>query len=154
VAKAIVFDLFHTLTAPDTEWTDLPMTSDALGIPRDAWYQALTQNSRQRLTGEISDPVEIVRLVAHSINPHISEQQIARAAGFRKERFNRMLTAIPQSTLEVVGELGRRGRRLALISNCDASEVAAWEACPLRGLFDVEVFSCHVSCRAVRSRAG
>ena len=32
--------------------------------------------------------------------------------------------------------------KLALISNADAMEVAAWPESPLAGLFDVEVFSC------------
>ncbi len=52
MAKAIIFDLFHTLTAPEAEWSDLPWTSDVLGISRADWYRALTLNSRQRLWPE------------------------------------------------------------------------------------------------------
>ena len=52
MAKAIIFDLFHTLTAPEVEWSDLPWTSDVLGISRADWYRALTLNSRQRLWPE------------------------------------------------------------------------------------------------------
>jgi putative hydrolase of the HAD superfamily len=122
VARAIIFDLFHTLTTPEAEWSDLPWTSDVLGISRAAWYEALTTNSRQRLIGEITDAVEIVRLVAHSIDPATSEDLIARAALFRKERFIRVLTSIPESTVAILRELRRRGMRLGLISNCDASE--------------------------------
>ena len=146
MAKAIVFDLFHTLTTPEAEWSDLPWTSDVLGISRAAWYEALTTNSRQRLIGEITDAVEIVRLVAHSIDPATSEDLIARAAAFRKERFIRVLTSIPESTVAVLRELRHCGMRLGLISNCDASEVSAWSESPLRGAFDAEVFSCQVGC--------
>jgi putative hydrolase of the HAD superfamily len=144
MAKAIIFDLFHTLTAPETEWTDLPWTSDVLGISRSDWYQALTTNSRRRLIGEVSDPVEIVRLIAHSIDSSIPEDLVVRAAAFRKERFIRVLSSIPGSTLAVLRELRHRGTRLGLISNCDSSEVSAWSDSPLRGAFDAEVFSCEV----------
>jgi FMN phosphatase YigB (HAD superfamily) len=41
---------------------------------------------------------------------------------------------------------GAAGFRLALISNADTMEVAAWNDCPLAGLFDAEVFSCMVGC--------
>ena len=95
MVKAVIFDLFHTLTAPETEWSDLPWTSDVLGISRADWYRALTENSCQRLVGEISDPVEIVRLVAPSVDPGISEDLIARAASFRTQRFIRVLSSIP-----------------------------------------------------------
>ena len=144
MAKAIIFDLFHTLTAPETEWTDLPWTSDVLGISRSDWYRALTTNSRRRLIGEVSDPVEIVRLIAHSIDSSIPEDLVVRAAAFRKERFIRVLSSIPGSTLAVLRELRHRGIGLGLISNCDSSEVSAWSDSPLRGAFDAEVFSCEV----------
>jgi putative hydrolase of the HAD superfamily len=144
VVKAVIFDLFHTLTAPEAEWSDLPWTSDVLGISRTDWYRALTVNSRQRLVGEISDPVEIVRLIAHSIDPRISPDLIARAAFFRTKRFIRVLSSIPASTLHVLRELRSRGARLGLVSNCDCSEISAWANSPLQGAFDAEVFSCHV----------
>jgi putative hydrolase of the HAD superfamily len=142
--KAVIFDLFHTLTAPEAEWSDLPWTSDVLGISRADWYRALTANSRQRLVGEISDPVEIVRLIAHSVDPGISQDQIGRAASFRTQRFRRVLSSIPASTLHVLRELRSRGARLGLVSNCDCSEVSAWPDSPLQGAFDAEVFSCYV----------
>ena len=144
MVKAVVFDLFHTLTAPDAEWSDLPWTSDVLGISRADRYRALTANSRQRLVDEICDPVEIVRLIAHSIDPGISQDLIARAASFRTQRFIRVLSSIPASTLDVLRELRSRGARLGLVSNCDCSEVSTWADSPLQGAFDAEVFSCHV----------
>jgi putative hydrolase of the HAD superfamily len=144
--KAVVFDLFHTLTAREEEWGDLPWTSDHLGIPRADWYRALTQGSRERLVGQIADPVEIVRRMAKKIRPDLPEALIAEAAGFRVERFRRALAAIPCESLAVLDDLRRGGYALGLISNCDCSEMLAWEASPLRGRFDVEVFSCQVGC--------
>ena len=144
MVKAVIFDLFHTLTTPEAEWFDLPWTADVLGISRADWYRALTENSRQRLVGEISDPLEIVRLIAHSIDPCISQNLIAQAAAFRTQRFIRLLSAIPASTLDVLRELRSRGARLGLVSNCDCSEVSAWADSLLQSAFDAEVFSCNV----------
>lgn len=142
--RAVVFDLFHTLTAREEEWGDLPWTSDHLGIPRDEWYRALTEDSRARLCGEIADPVQIVRVVAHRCRPGLPDDRIAQAAAFRVQRFARALSAIPAETLEVLRVLRQQSLLLGLISNADSSEVGAWQHSPLRGLFDVEVFSCEV----------
>jgi hypothetical protein len=32
VVRGVIFHLFHTLTGPESEWSDLPWTSDVLGI--------------------------------------------------------------------------------------------------------------------------
>ena len=50
--KAIVFDLFHTLTGFESEWSDLPFTCDVLGIDRRVWNPVITTGSRWRLAGE------------------------------------------------------------------------------------------------------
>lgn len=50
--QAVIFDLFHTLTGPEEEWSDLPWTSDVLGIDRATWNEQLIGRSRWRLTGE------------------------------------------------------------------------------------------------------
>lgn len=141
--RGVIFDLFHTLTGAESEWSGLPWTSDVLGIDRHAWNEALTQQSRSRLTGQVRDPVEIVRALAHVVDPTVSEETIVRAAAFRQERFRKALANIPASNLRVISELRNRGFRLGLLSNADASEVAAWPNSPLAGLFDAEVFSCH-----------
>lgn len=142
--RGIIFDLFHTLTGVESEWSGLPWTSDALGIERHVWNEALTQRSHWRLTGEVRDPVEIVRALAHAIDPTISEETVVGAAAFRQERFRRVLVNIPPDSLGLLAELRKRGFRLGLISNADASEIAAWPSSPLAECFDAEVFSCRV----------
>ena len=144
MTRGIIFDLFHTLTAAESQWSEMPWTSDVLGIERRIWNDALTQHSRWRLSGEVSDPVEIVRSLAHSIDPTISEEVVVRAAMYRQERFRQALGNIPSGNLHLLAELRQRGFRLGLLSNADASEVAAWPESPLAGLFDAEIFSCQV----------
>src|ERR1043166_422181 len=78
--RAIVFDLFHTLTGLESEWSDLPWTSDVLGIDRAVWNTALTVQSRWRVAGEERDPYRIVERLARGIAPSITPRTLAGAA--------------------------------------------------------------------------
>jgi putative hydrolase of the HAD superfamily len=140
--RAVIFDLFHTLTGPESEWPDLPRTSDVLGIDRRTWDRALTTQSRWRLAGEENDPLRIVSRLAHAIDPTISDTTIRRAIEVRTIRFKHALGNIPARNIETLKALRSAGFPLGLVSNADAMEVAAWAASPLAGMFDAEVFSC------------
>jgi putative hydrolase of the HAD superfamily len=142
--KGVIFDLFHTLTGLESEWSDLPVTSDFLGIDRRAWDGVLHEKSRQRLTGELSDPFLILRDLAHQIDPTIPERKIREAVKIRIQRFREALQRTPQANVAVLKRLRKSGLWLGLISNADKMEVASWADCPLAGLFDFEVFSCDV----------
>jgi putative hydrolase of the HAD superfamily len=144
--KGIVFDLFHTLTGPESGWSTLPWTCDVLGIDRIRWNELLTAQSRWRLAGEETDPYMILSTLAHQADVTLTEDRIREALRVRTQRFSDSLLNVPAENLEALRQLRRAGVRLGLISNADAVEVAAWNDCPLAGLFDVEVFSCVVGC--------
>ena len=70
--KAVLFDLFHTLTALETTWGGgRPFTHQALGVSKQAWDAQLHKNSHDRLIGKQNDPVAIVAEMAHAIDPAI-----------------------------------------------------------------------------------
>ena len=144
MVRGVLFDLFHTLTGVESEWSELPWTSDVLGIDRAAWDSALTSSSRWRLAGQVRDPLKIVATLARKLRPSISDDVIARAVDVRTQRFRQALERIPEENVAMIQTLRRSGVRTALISNADAMEVAGWPSSPLAGLFDVEVFSCEV----------
>lgn len=144
--RGIAFDLFHTLTGPESEWSDLPWTSDVLGIDRVRWDELLTARSRWRLTGEERDPYRIVSALAREADPTISDDRVREAVRVRIQRFRDSLMRVPQENVDALTRLRAAGFRLGLISNADAMEVAAWDDCPLAGLFDAAVFSCVVGC--------
>jgi putative hydrolase of the HAD superfamily len=144
--RGVIFDLFHTLTARESEWSDLPSTAAVLGIDRRTWDDALTAQSRWRLVGAERDPYIIVRTLAHTIDPTISETRIRAATDTRIKRFRRSLRQIPAENLDTLRHLRARGYQLGLISNADPMEVAAWADSPLSGAFDAEVFSCTAGC--------
>ena len=144
--KAIVFDLFHTLTEVESEWSDLPWTADVLGIDRAVWNTALTVQSRWRLAGEERDPYRIVERLARAIDPSIADETLRQAVEVRIARFRHALCKVPPANVGTLRRLRAAGFRLGLISNADVMEVAAWPDSPLAGLFDVEVFSCLAGC--------
>ena len=142
--RGVVFDLFHTLTGLESEWSDLPVTSAVLGIDRRAWDEALTANSHWRLIGEQRDPFQILRRFAHQVDPSLPDDLIRKAVEIRIERFRHSLQRIPVANVEAIRTLKRMGIKVGLVSNADAMEIAAWPVCPCAGLFDAELFSCEV----------
>ena len=144
--RAVVFDLFHTLTGPESEWSELPFTSEFLGIDRRAWDTVLHSQSRWRLTGEEKDPFRILRRLVDTVDARIPDQRVHAAVKIREQRYREALARIPLENIETLKRLKERGLRLGLISNADASEVTTWQDCPLCGLFDAEVFSCDAGC--------
>jgi gamma-glutamylaminecyclotransferase len=59
-----------------------------------------------------------------------------------RERFGN----IPEANVAMLRRLRKAGFKLALLSNADAPDVAAYPGSALGGLFDVEVFSCDAGC--------
>ncbi len=98
--RVLRFDLFHTLT------DRIPMqkltTSEILGVPQKAWNDQLFKQSRERLSGEIRDPREILRKMAHAIDSSISEDKIDFAANVRMQRFIESLEKIPPQNVVVL----------------------------------------------------
>lgn len=141
--KVIFFDLFHTLvdvtTAPGARGR---YTADILGIDREAWNAAcfgaahdITGPTRQR---------EVIRALAHSLDPTIPIEKIDEAAVERQRRFDHALLHVEQEVLDLLAVLRRAGLRLCLISNASTDEVSAWPSSPLSELFDEAIFSCQV----------
>jgi len=143
-AGAVVFDLFHTLTSIEaiTKWGRA--THEILGVSREAWLEQLFEESRDRLIGKVRDPLTMIGIMARALNPGVSEEAIKAAAENRTRRFENALTRIPDASRNVLAGLKVRGKKLGLVSNADAMEVASWDRSPVAGLFDCAVFSCDV----------
>jgi putative hydrolase of the HAD superfamily len=136
--------LFHTLTAPESEWSDLPWTSDVLGIDRPTWNELLTRHSRWRLAGEATDPFVIISTLARMHDPAIGDDVIRRAIDIRVRRFRDVFDRIPPANIETLKRLRSAGFKLGLISNADVMEMAPWSGCELAECFDAVTFSCVV----------
>lgn len=141
--NGVIFDLFHTLTGLDAHRSGPPRTDEVLGVDRQAWLDALSA-SRWRLVGEDRDPTSIVRRLVREVGASVPEDRIAAAVEGRVRRFEAILARIPASNVTTLRALRSDGLRIGLVSNADVMEIATWHDCALSGLFDVELFSCHV----------
>jgi len=143
-ADAVLFDLFHTLTSIDIVKTWRPPTHEILGVTREAWLEQVFGASRDRLIGKVRDPMTMMRTMAHAIDPAIPAETIEEATRNRQRRFHNALTHMPDATGDVLEALRAKGKKLGLVSNADAMEIAAWDESPVAGLFDYVAFSCDV----------
>jgi putative hydrolase of the HAD superfamily len=150
--KAILFDLFHTLTALEITDPGGVSTSGVLGIPPDVWNNQVLLKTRERMTGEWTDPYYIIGTMARRIRPELTDEQIRAAADRRIARFADSLRRIPAVSVQTVKSLRERGKLIALVSNADVTEVSAWDESPIAPLFDTVVFSCAVG--AVKPEPG
>ena len=142
--STFIFDLFHTLVEVQPEGPGKQTTPEILGVTRHEWNRVLWEDTHDRLVGIDTDPVNIIRRVAHAIDPKISDELIKRAAKSRLRRFALALQNVPDSSLKALKGLKSAGKRIGLISNADVTEVAAWSLSPLAPLFDSTIFSCDV----------
>ncbi len=143
--KAVVFDLFTTLTSlSHTPGAPGRNSHETMGISREEWVEALFNQSRERLIGEITDPVDIIRDIAWKINPDMDEELLGQTARERRVRFRYCLENPPEGVIDSVRRIREAGYRIALVSNADCMEAEGWEGSELASLFDISIFSCRV----------
>jgi putative hydrolase of the HAD superfamily len=143
--KVLLLDLFHTLvdvgSAPQASGR---YTADILGVSREAWNRACFGSAH-----DICRPTsqrEVIRALAHSLDPAISEALIYEAAEERQRRFDHALLQVEPEVLESLAGLSEMGLRLALLSNASTDEVRAWPDSPLAPLFEQAFFSWQCGC--------
>lgn len=143
-ARGVIFDLYHTLTARESEWSKRPATCDLLGFDRRAWDRVLVETSRWRLAGEERDPYRIFRRLVDQIDASLPDDQVRSVLAERTLRFRDCFRNIPPENVAMLDRLRTGGIRVALLSNADVMDKEAYRGSPLEGRFDVEMFSCDV----------
>lgn len=145
-AQAIIFDLFSTLiSVSSAAGTPGRHTAEVLGVDKARWNRACFSEHH-----EICRPsrqLEIIRRLAHSIDPSIPLALIEQAANERQQRFDHALRQVEPDILETLRALRGAGIRLGLVSNASTDEVRAWPDSPLADQFDTVLFSCHCGLR-------
>jgi putative hydrolase of the HAD superfamily len=145
--KAVIFDLYTTLTSL-RHLKDAPgrFSHEILGISRELWVDALFNDSRERLTGVLQDPVEIVRDIAWKIDPSVPEEALVECCRERRIRFRYCLEQPPAGVVDSLRLIRSAGYRMGLCSNADVTEIEAWPGTDLASCFDTAVFSCYEGC--------
>jgi putative hydrolase of the HAD superfamily len=144
--RGVIFDLFHTLTPPESEWSRQPATCDMLGVDRRAWDRVLIETSRWRLVGEERDPYTILRRLVDAVDASIPDDHVRAVLAKRTLRFRDCFDNIPAANIAALRQLRSAGFKLALLSNADVMDIEAYGGSGLSGLFDVEIFSCDAGC--------
>ena len=147
--KAVLFDLFHTLVCvPPPFLTGEPSVPEILGVSPDEWQRLYyDEDVLGRCLGHVSDSVEAMRRVTHSIDPSVEEERILAAVESRRRRFEIGLVAVEDSMLAALDALRAAGIRTAIVSDAGADDVESWPLCPLGSRVDNTVFSYEVGYR-------
>jgi putative hydrolase of the HAD superfamily len=127
--KAVLFDLFHTLVSvPPPALTGEASVPEILGVSAVEWQRRYYEEDvLGRCVGRVTDSVEAMRLVTHSIDPTVPEERIQAAVESRRHRFEMGLIDVETGILE--------------------DDVESWPRSPLRGRFDAVVFSYEIGVR-------
>ena len=138
---AVCFDLFHTLVDVARVPEEVgAYTADLLGVSREEWNRQCFSPAHE--IRKRTEHVDVIRALAHAIDPTIAEHHIQQAVAHRQRRFEYALRNIEAPVLEAVEALYAMGIPLALVSNASTSEVEAWPQSPLAKYFSVALFSC------------
>jgi putative hydrolase of the HAD superfamily len=144
--RGVIFDLYHTLTARESDWSRQAATCDMLGVDRRAWDRVLIETSRWRLAGEERDPFRIFRRLVDQVDASIPDESVRDVLARRTRRFQDCFRNIPSENVDMLLRLRAGGMKLALLSNADVMDMDAYRGSALEGCFDVEIFSCDVGC--------
>jgi putative hydrolase of the HAD superfamily len=139
----VVFDMYGTLTPswPKAFWDEQKRPCAApLGVPEDAWIEALDATWHERICGLYGGVAETFRAIAEQLGHTPTEAQLAAAVAARRDTYRDFQRLRPDA-LATLRALRSAGLKLALVSDCTAELPEAWDTLELAELFDTAVFS-------------
>ena len=142
--RAVVFDLFNTLTVPvdDEEFRAAAKAmAVAAGVDPDGFVQCWFALWRQRLKGTFATSEACLRGACEAMGASVDEAAIARAVEVRME-FSRVTLQPRADAVASLARLRELGLKTALISNCTAAVPELWPTTPFAEAIDVPLFSC------------
>ncbi|MDE2904127.1 MAG: HAD family hydrolase [Chloroflexota bacterium] len=143
-ARAVVFDLFNTLTAPvDDEAYRASVRSMgmAAGVDPAGFSRAWFDQWRERSDGTFATTAAVVRGVCEAIGARVDVAAVGRAVEAQVE-FSRRALRPREDAVATLGRLRERGLRTALVSNCAPDVPELWPTTPYAELIDEPLFSC------------
>lgn len=142
--KAVLFDMFFTLADPRSETEDLECAP--LGLSPQEWRRYFWNEElcRARALGDFESPEALIERTASLLPFPVSKSQKNAVLKGRLSRMSAALTELRPGIAETLQALRAEGFRLAVVSNADIIDIAAWSSSPLVPFFDAAVFSCLV----------
>lgn len=144
VVRAVVFDLFNTLTAPvdDAEFrASVRAMGLAAGVDPDGFTKGWFDLWRERFDGTFGTTEADVRGVCAAMQARVDSAAVERAAEIRVE-FERRTLKPRADAVATLARVRTLGFKTALISDCSADVPDLWPTTPYAALIDEPVFSC------------
>ena len=142
--RAVVFDLFNTLTAPEDDvilTTSLRDMAHAVEADPDAFTQRWFHKWRERFDGTYPTTQASVRAICEAIGSRVDEAALRRANRIWAASSRQSLRPRPDAVATLT-RLRTLGLHTALISNCSPDLPDLWPATPLAQAIDEPLFSC------------
>jgi putative hydrolase of the HAD superfamily len=143
MSVTVIFDLFHTLVSPEAHWpagfSRERAAAEALGVDADLLTRFWEGFGQDRYAGR--SVVELLEAVAESQGKTLTAEDLRSALEVYGRYHDRALTSPRPDVIGGLRTLRERGCRLAVLSNADDREVAAWDRSPLSELIPTACFS-------------
>ena len=138
---AVLFDLYETLVSElNVPVRRASSLATQLGVDEVAYKREWKSLRREILLGHYTFHEALAQIrdkLGSRVDPAVLEQLRAE----RVAEKTAVLRRVEPEVLTAVGELRRRGVKLALVTNCLPEDVKGWERSPLHSFFHVTVFS-------------
>ncbi len=142
--RAVVFDLFNTLTEPvdDVEFrASVRAMSLAAGVDPDGFTKRWFDLWRERFDGTFGTTDEDVRGVCAAMGARVDSAAVERAVKIRVD-FSRRSLKPRADAVATLAQVRALGFKTGLISDCSADLPDLWPTTPYAALIDEPVFSC------------
>ena len=142
--RAVVFDLFNTLTAPidrSAYRASLVEMARAVGLVPDRFIRGWSDDWRERFGGAYPTTQACVRGACEAIGARADEAAINEAARIRVE-FARRTFRPRADAVATLAKLRALRLRTALISDCSPDVPLLWPATPFAQAIEEPLFSC------------
>ena len=148
-ARAVVFDLFITLTDWDAERHRRRLEGElaaAMGVDPVAFAALMRGTFTERAVGAFGDARSSVATLAARLGRELTAGQLDGVMALRYEHQRRMLTPRP-GVLDVMRAVRARGLATGILTDCSSEVVDLWPSLPYAGVVDAVTFSCEVGVR-------
>lgn len=147
--RGVVFDLFGTLTVdqvPTERHRLQEPVARLLGVPLDAFLDALRSSFSDRATGVYGDAAQALGALATQLGGDPSPESLTAAVAVREDA-ERILIRPRPGVLELLADLRGSGVPVGVLSDCTWETVSIWPELAYAGLVDAAVFSVVVGAR-------
>lgn len=147
--RAVVFDLFVTLTDFDAERRRPELEADlagALGVDPVAFRSLMRETFEERVTGGLGDTRSTLSALALRLGRGLAPEALDEVVELRQAHQRHLLT--PRAgAVEVLHGIRDAGYAVGVLTDCTSEVVDLWPSLPYAAAVDAVTFSCRLGRR-------